>query len=33
MNLFVFPLTFVSSAFVPVESMPGWMQVFAMNHP
>jgi ABC-2 type transport system permease protein len=27
------PLLFVSSAFVPVESMPGWMQVFAAHQP
>ena len=32
-GLLVFPLTFVSSAFVPVESMPGWMQGFARNQP
>ena len=32
-GLLVFPLTFVSSAFVPVESMPGWMQAFARNQP
>lgn len=32
-GLLVFPFTFVSSAFVPVESMPGWMQVFARNQP
>src|SRR6188472_880532 len=25
----VFPLTFVSSAFVPVETMPDWLQAFA----
>jgi len=29
----VFPLTFVSSAFVPTDSMPEWMQVFAENQP
>jgi ABC transporter DrrB family efflux protein len=29
----VFPLTFVSSAFVPTNSMPAWMQVFAENQP
>jgi len=29
----VFPLTFVSSAFVPTETMPGVMQVFADNQP
>lgn len=33
MALLVFPFTFVSSAFVPVDSMPGWMQVFARNQP
>jgi ABC transporter DrrB family efflux protein len=33
MALLVFPFTFVSSAFVPVESMPGWMQAFARNQP
>jgi ABC-2 type transport system permease protein len=29
----VFPLIFVSSAYVPVESMPGWMQPVAENQP
>jgi ABC transporter DrrB family efflux protein len=29
----VFPLTFVSSAFVPVESMPDWLQPFAQWQP
>jgi ABC-2 type transport system permease protein len=29
----VFPLTFVSSAYVPVESMPTWMQGFAEHQP
>ncbi|MGH9265952.1 MAG: ABC transporter permease [Acidimicrobiales bacterium] len=33
MGLLVFPFTFVSSAFVPVESMPGWLQAFANNQP
>ncbi|MGH2731356.1 MAG: ABC transporter permease [Actinomycetota bacterium] len=27
------PLTFASSAFVPVESMPGWLQAFATHQP
>jgi ABC transporter DrrB family efflux protein len=27
------PLTFASSAFVPVTSMPGWLQVWARNQP
>ena len=29
----LFPLTFVSSAFVPVKSMPSWLQPFAENNP
>jgi ABC-2 type transport system permease protein len=29
----VFPLTFVSSAYVPVETMPTWMQGFAEHQP
>ena len=29
----LFPLTFASSAFVPVASMPGWLQAFARNQP
>ena len=29
----LFPLTFASSAFVPVQSMPGWLQTFAKNQP
>jgi len=29
----VFPLTFVSSAFVPTNSMPDWLRVFADNQP
>jgi len=29
----IFPLTFISSAFVPVASMPGWLQGFAENNP
>jgi ABC transporter DrrB family efflux protein len=27
------PLVFASSAFVPIESMPGWLQVFAKHQP
>lgn len=27
------PITFASSAFVPVNSMPGWLQVFAEHQP
>lgn len=33
MSLLVFPLTFVSSAYVPVDSMPGWLQAVARNQP
>jgi ABC-2 type transport system permease protein len=33
MALLVFPLTFVSSAYVPVETMPGWMQAVAEHQP
>jgi ABC transporter DrrB family efflux protein len=29
----LFPVTFVSSAFVPVGSMPGWLQPIAENNP
>ena len=29
----LFPLTFASSAFVPVESMPGWLEGFASHQP
>ena len=29
----IFPLTFVSSAYVPVDSMPGWLQAFAQHQP
>jgi ABC-2 type transport system permease protein len=33
MALLVFPFTFVSSAYIPVSSMPGWMQAFASRQP
>jgi ABC-2 type transport system permease protein len=29
----IFPLTFISSAFVPVDSMPSWLQKFAEVNP
>ena len=29
----IFPLLFASSAFVPVQTMPGWLQAFANNQP
>lgn len=32
-SLVIFPLTFVSSAYVPVATMPSWMQGFADNQP
>ena len=32
-TLVVVPLTFVSSAYVPIHSMPGWMQSFASIQP
>lgn len=31
--LWVFPFVFASSVFVPVNTMPGWLQVFARNQP
>lgn len=31
--LWVFPLVFASAVFVPVETMPSWLQVFARNQP
>ncbi|MBV9004018.1 MAG: ABC transporter permease [Solirubrobacterales bacterium] len=33
MGMIVFPLAFVSSAYVPVSTMPGWLQVFAKHQP
>jgi ABC-2 type transport system permease protein len=32
-GLLVFPLTFVSSAYVPVDSLPGPLEAFAENQP
>jgi ABC transporter DrrB family efflux protein len=32
-SVVVVPFTFVSSAYVPVDSMPGWMQALAANQP
>ncbi len=29
----IFPLVFASSVFVPTDTMPGWLQVFAENQP
>ena len=31
--IWMFPLVFASSAFVPVETMPGWLQAFAEVQP
>ncbi|HEY6624081.1 MAG TPA: ABC transporter permease [Acidimicrobiales bacterium] len=31
--IWLFPLTFISAAFVPVASMPDWLQAFAKNQP
>jgi ABC-2 type transport system permease protein len=33
LSMLALPLTFVSSAYVPVSSMPGWMQAFADHQP
>jgi ABC-2 type transport system permease protein/oleandomycin transport system permease protein len=31
--IWIFPITFLSSAFVPIPTMPGWLQAFANNQP
>ena len=31
--IWLFPLTFLSNAFVPISSMPGWLQAFAAFNP
>lgn len=31
--LWVFPLVFASAVFVPIQTMPEWLQVFARNQP
>ena len=33
MGMIVFPFAFISSAYVPVSSMPSWLQVFANHQP
>jgi ABC-2 type transport system permease protein len=33
MGMIVFPFAFISSAYVPVDSMPGWLRVFAEHQP
>ena len=31
--IWLFPLTFASSAFVPTQSMPSWLRAFAEHQP
>ena len=31
--LFIFPLSFLSNAFVPISTLPGWMQAFVKVNP
>jgi ABC-2 type transport system permease protein len=33
MGMIVFPFAFISSAYIPVHTMPGWLQVFASRQP
>jgi ABC-type multidrug transport system permease subunit len=33
MALLLFPFTFISSAYVPVETLPSWLQGFASHQP
>jgi len=33
MGMIVFPFAFISSAYVPVDSMPSWLQLFAEHQP
>jgi ABC transporter DrrB family efflux protein len=33
LGMIVFPFAFISSAYVPVASMPGWLQAFAKHQP
>lgn len=32
-TLVLFPLTFLSNAFVPAKTLPGWLQVFVQYNP
>ena len=32
-NMIMFPLTFISNAFVPVETLPGWLKAFVDINP
>jgi ABC-2 type transport system permease protein/oleandomycin transport system permease protein len=31
--VWIFPIVFASSMFVPIETMPGWLQAFAKVNP
>jgi ABC-2 type transport system permease protein/oleandomycin transport system permease protein len=31
--MIVFPFAFISSAYIPVSTMPSWLQVFAKHQP
>jgi ABC transporter DrrB family efflux protein len=33
MGMIVFPFAFISSAYIPVSTMPGWLQAFAKHQP
>jgi ABC-2 type transport system permease protein len=33
MGMIVFPFAFISSAYIPVHTMPGWLQAFANHQP
>ncbi len=33
MGMIVFPFAFISSAYIPVNTMPGWLQAFANHQP
>ncbi|HEX2412918.1 MAG TPA: ABC transporter permease [Solirubrobacteraceae bacterium] len=33
LGMIVFPFAFISSAYVPVDTMPGWLQLFAEHQP
>ena len=33
MGMIVFPFAFISSAYIPVKTMPAWLQVFAKHQP
>jgi ABC transporter DrrB family efflux protein len=33
MGMIVFPFAFVSSAYIPLSTMPGWLQAFAAHQP